>query len=644
MGVGPLNSYAAQPVPTSAAEQCSPGTPTAQQGQQAAQQIKENLQPLNGFPEHVPQTGTEAAGIYRFNHEDVSAALQKAKDDPAYAAAFFAELGPEVTANLVSSFDAITSSGPMANDTFYITDEQGAAMLQDFGAALGAASRSGEGCFNGPEFMRELTGRESDKPRLDPELAAILLNEGKYTPEAAAELGAHVLLNDDPPGYEPIDQHRPHREGLLTAYAGAPSDANGAWPTALRGLMANGASSEVLAIQSSRTGADGKPETYSPVAERLLDPNLMTSSVVPNGPTGNAPPRVNEIPALVGALLEQPVTDLRSNPGDRAAMSAVESLVLGASHYHGRVNEEAGAPLGRMYMEFAPEILNAGEGAAAFPVARNSELGRFLADSGPLQSGDGSYVITAGLNASGTPPLDPRAAPEMPGYPGTERFDSWKDAIVHATAEYRTEVEAHGPPKKDAPGGGTYPDLNALATEVADIDGEFLQGVYGAQAINAADADSANAAKQQAFNILTDYAGYLVGLGPQGAVLSGGATLYNTHMEGAWLETLFPTDHAQRVFNDVVPAEQQKLLAAQAARIVDSAGESGAVQLPDSLRDPQTGGLRAPTDEADARQLAQDLAAYIESTPSVHEAVDLARSQLEERANALDAGQYRGGG
>lgn len=640
MAPTPIGAQAQTPiaVPENPATQCTPASGSGQEGQQAAQEIKQNFEPLRGFPEHVAQPGTETAGIFQYYSEDVSAALQQARSDPEFAAAFFNELGPEVTANLIASYDAITSSGPMSNDTYNISDEEGTAMLRDFGVALGAASRSGEGCFDGAGFMAQLTGRTEEQPRLDPELAAILLSEGEYTPEAAAELGAHVLLHDDPPGYEPIDQYRPHREALMTPYSGAPSDAIGAWPTALRGLLANGASSEVLAIQATR----GDGSVYSPVAERLLDPGLITSSVVHNGPAGNAPPRVNEIPALAGAILEQPITDLGKNPSDGAAMAAVESLLLAGKHYHGDVNAESANSLGELYVAFAPEILNAGEGASAFPLARNSELGRYLADSGPLQAGDGSFTLTAALGATGTPPLNPDVA-LPPGMPPTERFTSWSDALAHATAQYRNEVEAHGPPNKDAPGGGTYPDLNALATEVADIDGEFLTGAYGAEAIKASDIDDANAFKQQVFNVISDYVGYAVGLGPAGATLSAGATLYNTHAESAILEHFFPTDNAQRVFSESVPGHQQQLLAAQAVRIVDSAGQSGAVTLPESLRDPATGGLRVPAAGADAEQFAADLADFIESTPSVHEAVDLARSQLEERTNALDAGQYRGG-
>lgn len=315
----------------------------------------------------------------------------------------------------------------------------------------------------------------------------------------------------------------------------------------------------------------------------------------------------------------------------------------GTLYYYRGGGEPSVEGLGTYKMAFAPEILNAGEGASAFPLARNSELGRFLADSDPLQAGDGSFALTAALGATGSPPLDPEGVSAYPPYPSTERFADWNQALAYATAQYRNQVEANGPPMKDAPGGGTYPDINALATEIADIDGEFLTGVYGAEAIKAADIDDANAHQQQVFNVLTDYAGYAVGLGPAGATLSAGATLYNTHAESAVLEHFFPTDHAQRVFNETVPEHQQQLLAAQAVRIVDSAGQSGAVTLPPSLVDPQTGGLRVPEAGADADRFASDLADFIEATPALHEAVDLARAQLEERTNALDTGQYRGG-
>ena len=316
-------------------------------------------------------------------------------------------------------------------------------------------------------------------------------------------------------------------------------------------------------------------------------------------------------------------------------------MLLAGSHYHGRVNADGASALGRMYVAFAPEILNAGEGASAHPLARDSALGRFLADSGPLAAGDGSYAITAALQADSTPPVDPTAAtpPGPPGAPPTARFETWQAAVEHATAGYRSQVEAHGPPRH---GDGTGGSLDNLAREIADIDGEYLQGVFGYQAIVAADQDKANQARQGAFNIITDYAGYAVGLGPQGPLVGAAATVYNTHLEGALLEAMFPTDAAQGTFDGHVPAEQQALLAAQATRIVDSAGRSGAIELPPALRDPASGGLREPAPE-EAGQFARELAAFIESHPGIHHAVDLARTDLESRVTALDAGQYRGG-
>ncbi len=634
LDVGAPATLPARTEPTATPGQCGPATGSAQEGQQAAAEIKRNFEPLDGFPEHTAQPGTESAAVYRSAHNDVSSVLQRAKDDPEFAAAFFNELGPEATAALIESYDAITSSGPMSNDTFDISDEQGAAILRDFGAALGAASRSGNACFDGPAFMRQLTGWEGGDSQLDTELTAILLNEGDYTPEAAAELGAHVLLNDDPPltDHEAQDPVPPHRQALMTPYSGAPHDAIGAWPTALRGLMANGASSEVLAIQATRTITDDQGreirEVYSPVAERLLDPNLATSSVVRNGPHGDAPPRVNEVPALVGALLEQPITDLRNDDDDPAAMSAVESLLLAGAHHHGRVSEDGANALGALYVAFTPEILNAGEtGNSAFPLARDSALGRFLADSGPLEAGQGSYALAAGLLATGTPPIDHDATP-TDGWAPPTRHKSWPDAIAQSTARYRADVLASGPLDKN------------VATELGEIDGGYLLGLYGAEAIKATDIDNANAFTQSLINGVTDYAGFVVGLG--GAGWAFGATVLNTHAEPGILEHYFPTDNAKGVFSATVPHEKQALLIAQAESIVNSAGVNRTVELPDHLRDPETNGLRTPEPGADTERFYADLADFIVSTPEIKAAVDEAAKQLEVRTTALEIGHNNG--
>lgn len=634
-----ISDYAgmARVAPERSPQQCGPATQSAQQGQQAAQDIVSQLDMLSGFPNEIyydRQRYTddlEGSGLFKLSIPEFSEALQLAKEDPEYAAAFFNELGPETTAAFFANYESLINGGDSNlspfDDRWNISSDEGIALLQDFSAALGNASSVTNGCFDGPAFMRDLVGAplvvNGNEVPFDPELAAILVGNGDFSPESAAELGAYVLLNDDPPGLEPVDHYPSHREALFTPYSSAPSGANNAWSEALRGVMGNQASSELLNVPG--------------VAERLLDPNLGTSSV-------SGVPRVNEIPALVGAVLEQPIADLGKDPGDPAAMGAIEAILLGGKEYHGRVNDDAANAMGRLYMNFAPEILNAGEGASAFALARNTELGRYLADSGPLQAGDGSFALTAALGADGTPPINPATTGPDPLRPG-ERFDDWGEALAYATAQYRNEVEAHGPPTKDAPGGGTYPDINALALEIADIDGEFLTGTYGAEAIVATDIDNANAFRQDVINIITDYAGFAVGLGPvNGNAFSFGATAYNTHMESSILEHFFPTDNAKGVFAEKVPDQLQQLLAPQMLRIVDSSARSGAITLPADLLDPTTGGLRTPEEGADTDAFSESLAEFIRDTPALHEAVDLARAQLEERINALDMGQYRGGG
>lgn len=319
-------------------------------------------------------------------------------------------------------------------------------------------------------------------------------------------------------------------------------------------------------------------------------------------------------------------------------MAAVESVLVATDKANGRVGEWAGDPLGRLYLNHTAEILNAGEDDAAFPLALETPLGRYLADSQEFNPGTGADLLAAGLGAQGSPPL-------KPGFPGDypEQYGSWEEAINSATDAYRLKVRDHGPPQNTDINGTGFSDLDALAEELADINSEAVAGQFGHAAIQAADIDDANQAKQDAFNVLTDYLGYGVGLGGPGA--SAAATVYNTHLEGALLENWWPTDNSERVFDGTVPEAARGLVAQQSVYIVESAAMSGAVQLPDSLRDPETGALRQPDPDNsdDMNRFAQDLATFIESNDALHRAVDGARRDVLESVSTLDLGQYRGG-
>lgn len=594
-----------------------PVTPSS--SYEAGQQAAEPYRDLPPFDTSADNISNELWAPYGFigGDNNLRATLERARNDPEFAAGFVNAIGADRFASMVRAYDLLSTSGYSGPGA--VNSQEVSEMLSLFGQTLGAATRSGQ---VDTAFVQQVTGRDGARDStLDPELAAILLNEGSYTPETAAELAAHVILNDDPPALEPAEHYPEHRATLL---------GEGAWTTALAGVLKSQGASELLAIR----GDNGEPT----VAARLLDPNLVTSSHDPS-PTGGTAPRVNEIPALVGAVLDTPRHNLNDNPNDRAAMAAVESLLLATDAANGRVGEWAQAPLGRLYMDFTGEILNAGEGAVAFPAATQSPLGRYLADSGPLEAGSGADLVSAALGAKESPPYRPDGPP-YPAPPAS--YESWQDAIYAATDRYRGQVQAHGAPERTAADGTRYRDVEALGREIGDIDAELIQGQFGANAIAAADVDSQNAARQQAVNILSDYLGAAVGLG--GAWQTVGATYYNTHVEGALLEQLWPTDNAQRVFSETVPEQTRELIAAQTLQIVDAAARSGAITLPESLRDPATGGLRVPEPGADAQRFASDLADYIAGTPQVKRAVDEARATVEERINALETGSYRGGG
>ncbi|ALN83113.1 hypothetical protein LA76x_5011 [Lysobacter antibioticus] len=555
--------------------------------------------------------------------EDVRAPLERAAQDPEFAAGLIGELGPEGYARLVAATDR-TALLDGLNESSH--GKAATEMLSLLGQALGSATRMPNSPVDAG-FMAKLTENDGfvTDGELDPELAAILLNEGNYTSETAAMLAGHVFLEADPPqiydrpeGY--IDTPA-HRASLLTpADHNVEADNVGAWATASHALLRHGGASEMLSLRDS----SGNPV----VAERLLDPSLTGGTTV--------------MPALVGAILDTPRSNLSTNPNDSAALSAVESLVLANHSRHGDVGEWAREPLGRLYMDYPGEILNIGEGRSAFPAAQ-SPLGERLANLPADKSGAGADIITAALGADGTPParLDGPRDPMAPG--GGQRYASWQEAIYAATDHYRGQVQSYGPPRDTDVQGTAYVDVEDLADEVSDINAELVQGQFGAHAIAASDRDDDNAAKQAAINVVTDYVALGLGFGAGGGTRAVFANAYNAHAEGPLLNRFFPINGASKVFNATVPEFAQKLVTDQAVQIVNSAALSGSIELPASLLDPATSGLRAPTSGADGAQFAKDLADYIESNDALAEAVDGAAADLMGRVNALSTGAYRGG-
>ncbi|MDH5824972.1 hypothetical protein QFW77_18555 [Luteimonas sp. RD2P54] len=593
-----------------------------QDGRAAGEEIAELV------PANMKYNSTEIPMLVDHFSGDLTAALEQAGNDPEFAAGFVEALGPERFSRLVAAVDQIPNTQFPGSDPQVTRDTT--ELLQSLAVALGAATRSPQGAIDAA-FVREIASHNGfvADGGLDPELAAILLNGGDYTPQTAAELGAHVFLEGEPPqimdrpeGSLPVPAHR---EPLLKpAGHDVGWDNTGAWATALHGILRNQAASEVLAIRG-----DG-PHDAS-VAERLLDPGIKPDSLTVISP-------------LVGAVLDTPRTNLATNPNDQAAIAAVESLVLASHAHNGRVGDWAQAPLGQLYMTYPGEILNVGEGSAAFP-ASSSPLGERLAGLGAEYSGAGANLMTAALGADGTPPLrldQPQGAP--PFMVPAERYDSWEQAIHAATDHYRAQVQDYGPPRETDVQGAPYIDLEDLADEIADIDAELVQAQFGANAIAATDVDNDHQARQDAVNVISDYIGFGIGLGTGGASRAAFATGYNTHVEGALLEALWPTSNASQVFENEVPGFARELVAAQTVQIVEAAARSGAVELPESLRDPDTGGLRTPASDADGAQFAEDLAGFVAGNPALQQAVDQAASNLMARVNALRAGDYRGGG
>ena len=544
---------------------------------------------------------------------DVRAHLERAADDPEFAAGLVETLGPEGYSRLVAATDRTALLDGLGGTE---KGETATELLSLLGQTLGSATRMPGGPIDA-EFVGRITENDGFKTddELDPELAAILLNEGDYTPETAAMLAGHVFLESDPPQvYDRPDGYidtPAHRQPLLTP-AGHNVEAGnvGAWATATHGLLRNGGASEVLGLRDD----NGEPV----VAQRLLDPNVV------EGPT--------VMPALIGAILDTPRINLASNPNDSAALAAVESLVLATHDRYGDVGEWASEPLANLYMDHAGAILNIGEKSKAHPAAGQSPLNERLAAL-ELDAGAGASIITAALGADGTPPLL-LGGPRDPMAPGWgERYDSWESAVNDATDRYRAQVRDAGVTENS--------DLEDMARELADINGELLLGQYGADVIAASNDDDENAAKQDAINVVTDYLGLGLGfIGPNSATT---ATVLNTHAESALLEAWFPTGTASGVFDRTVASEVPALLVAQKVQVVEAAATSGAVELPESLVDPATGGLRAPTSEADGAQFAEDLDGFIQANPELLAAVDAASGNLIERVNALGTGNYRGG-
>lgn len=559
---------------------------------------------------------------------DVQASLERAAEDPAYAAGLVEQLGPDGFSRLTATVDRTPLLDRLGDDA---NGQTATELLSLLGQTLGAATRMPGSPVDAAFVARiaEQDGFVTDGS-LDPELAAILLNEGDYTPDTAAQLGGHVFLEADPPRvYDQPDGYidtSAHRAPLLTPKAhNVEFDNIGAWATATHGILRNQAAAEVVALRDG----EGNPV----VADRLLDPSLTDGQGAIMNP-------------LTTAILDTPRHNLATNPTDDAALSAVEALVQATDTRNGDVGEWAREPLAQLYMTYPGEILNTGEGRDAFPAATQSPLGERLARLPVDHAGAGADMITAALGAGGTPPLRRDQVPSDPLMPGTDRYDSWQEAIYAATDGYRGEVQAHGPPDATDVQGTAYVNVEDLAGEIADIDAELIQGQFGADAIRAADLDADNTARQDAFNVATDYLALGLGFGAGGATRSVFANAYNAHAESPLLDKLWPTDNASRVFQASVPEFAQALVAAQTIQIVEASARSGALALPESLLDPATGGLRAPSSAADGEQFAADVVAFIDdpANEALAKAIDGAAADLMSRVNALETGAYRGGG
>lgn len=172
----------------------------SEEGQEAGERTAE----LTSLGEISENGSTEAIFLVEHSHEETLSALEQAKNDPNFAASYIDELGPEGFSRLVQAYDQIEDDD---------TAKEGLVALAE---ALGSAGRAEGGPID-EKFLQDMLSDGFHKQEgLDPELAAILLGHGDYTPEAAAQLGAYVLLNDDPPALEPLETFPSHRRDLLT--------------------------------------------------------------------------------------------------------------------------------------------------------------------------------------------------------------------------------------------------------------------------------------------------------------------------------------------------------------------------------------------------------------------------------------------
>lgn len=542
-------------------------------GNFAAQQGRNDAAELQALLEQADSGDLDEAGLARL--EELRQTLTANENNPAYAAAYFQQLGPQGAAQLPMLFDLVAQnydSGPVNGDTYAVDYE---AFGRSLSTALGTASRSGE---LPADFAAQL--RDHSEPTTE----AIYLSTGTFEPSFVADLSQDVLLYHDP---------NTASYGQAFEVEGRPISDWGQQYWGTSDIYQTQSSFDIALAAIDRSGAQNVVLARDGVAERLLDPWF------PDG--GFA---FDNTEQAVAALLATPGQSLAADPNNANAVAAAVSLVEATVVHKGDISDVSTDAILQLYVDHPGEILNSGEDVAAWNT--DTAFGRALAASTVAGSGSSHFVVAAAM-----------------GRESASDFEQRREAVVQATADYRNEVALAGP--------GDNPD--AWGREIGEIDTDLMQGTGRRAILDGHEQDERNGRIRWVIDKLTDYSGKI----PYGQPVTGWAAKGVNLVEDYGLDAILPIDNATGA-RDEIPGDIQSQIIATQYTVLDGAVRSGAATdvPPELLADPNDPGqgLRMPDPENpdDVAAFNRQVQDYVSGLP----ANDPTRLAIAEATKVLE--------